>query len=84
MTVLGHAVLFDANSKIRSHCVGEDSREALPQTKVAIIAPRDEHCSRTYQIPIPMVSNQKFERNICPEVSATFESFPTHAHHAER
>ena len=66
------------------HCFSEDSSEALPQTKVAIIALRDEHCSRTYQIPISMVSNQKFKRNICPDASATFESFPTHAHHAER
>ncbi len=53
-------------------------------SKVAIIAPRDEHCSRTYQIPIRMFSNQKSSRNICPDASATLESFPTHAHHAER
>ncbi len=68
----------------RSHGFVEDSSEASPQTKVAIIAPRDEHCSRTYQIPIRIFSNQKFNRNLCPDASATFESFSTHAHHAER
>ena len=50
------------------------SIEALPQTKVAIIAPRDEPCSRTCQIPTRMFSNQKFSRNICPDESATLES----------
>ncbi len=58
--------------------------ERLCLSKVAIIAPRDEHCSKTCQITIRMFSNQKFNRNICPDVSATFESFSTHAHHAER
>ncbi len=33
------------------------SSEALPQPKVAIIAPRDEHCSRAYQVPMRMISN---------------------------
>ena len=64
------------------HCFSEDSSEVLRQTKVAIIVPHDEHCSKTYQTPIRMVSNQKFKRNICPDASATVESFPTHAHHA--
>ena len=47
MTVFGHAVFLDCLKKKGRHCVYEDSREAWPQTKVAIIAPRDEHRSKT-------------------------------------
>ena len=83
-TVFGKAVLFERVIEPRRHRLGEDSRGALPQTKVAIITPRDEHCSSTYQIPIRMFSNRKFKRNNCPDASATLESFPTDAHHAER
>ncbi len=36
MTVFGHAVLFNYGFKTQKHCVGEDSSEALPQTKVAV------------------------------------------------
>ena len=52
--------------------------------KVAIIAPRDEHCSRNCQIPKNIFSNEGFKRRICSEAEATIESCPTHAHHAER
>ncbi len=83
MTVFGHSVAFNREFKSQRRCVGEDPREALPQTKVAIIAPRDEHCSRTIHITISMFSNQEFQRSICPEAEATFEPFSTHAHHAE-
>ena len=31
-----------------------------------------------------MFSNQEFKRSICSDAKATFESFPTNAHHAER
>ena len=82
LNVFGQAVLFGPAH--RRHCFSEDSSEASPQTKVAIIAPRDEHCSRTYQNPIRMFSKKEFKPSICPDAEATLESFPTHAHHAER
>ncbi len=65
-TVFGKAVLFGYVIKDEDTALSKTPSRASPQTKVAIIAPRDEHCSRTYQIPIRMVSNQKFKRNICP------------------
>ena len=65
-------------------CASEDSREASPQTKVAILAPRDEHRSKTDQIPIRIISSKVFKRSFCTDASATLESFPTHAHQAER
>ncbi len=37
----------------------------MTQTKVAIIAPRDEHRSRTFQIPIRMFSNKKYSNEVC-------------------
>ncbi len=40
MIIFGHSVLFEANESRDEHCVEEDSSEALPQTKVAIIAPK--------------------------------------------
>ncbi len=39
-TVFGKAVFFRDVIEPRSHGLVEDSSEALPQTKVAIIAPR--------------------------------------------
>jgi hypothetical protein len=72
------------NNPLQEHCFSEDSREASPQTKVAIISPLDEHCSRTCQITIRTFSSHKFKRNICQDAEATLESFSTHAHHAER
>ena len=68
----------------RFRCQFSDSIEALPQTKVAIIALRDEPCSRTSLIPIRMFSKKEFERSLCSNARATLESFPTHAHHAAR
>ena len=70
--------------RTRIHRVSEDSSEASPQTKVAIIAPRDEHCSRTCQMTIRTFSKKELKPSICPDASATLESFSTHAHHAER
>ena len=81
MATLEEILKLDSMSQVSN---SKKSSKALPQTKVAIIAPRDEHCSRTHQISIRMVSNQKFKRNICPDAKATCKSFPTHAHHAER
>jgi len=81
LTVIGQAVLF--RLVLRRHC-SDYFRAASPPTKVAIIAPRFEHCSRTYQIPIRMFTKKEFKPSFCPDVEATLESFPTHAHHAER
>ena len=42
MTVFGHPVLIDWLENRGRHCVGEDSSEALPQTKVAVSLRRDD------------------------------------------
>ncbi len=84
MTVFGRAVSFKHVLMSREHFVGEESSEASTWTKVVIVAPRDEHRSRTDQIPIRMFSKKVFKRCFCNDASATLVSFPTHAHHAER
>jgi hypothetical protein len=46
-------------------------------------SPRDEPGSRTRRTPNIIFSTQEFKRNICPDASATLESFSTDAHHEE-
>ena len=58
MTVFGRAVSFKHVLMSRGHFVGEESSEASTWTKVVIVAPRDEHRSRTDQIPIRMFSKK--------------------------
>ena len=83
LILLDQAVLFDEKLISRKHGIGEEFIEVLPQTKVAIIAPRDLHRSRTHHLPIRMLSKIEFKRSDCFELMATVESLPTHAHHAE-
>ncbi len=66
------------------HSCAEASKVGSPLTKVAIIAPRDEHRSRTCHISIRMISKTAFKQKYFSDASATVESYPTHAHHAER
>jgi len=61
LTVLGQAVFFDDGFPKQGHCVGEDSDAVARKAKVAIIAPRDEHRSRTYQFPIRMFSKKRIQ-----------------------
>ncbi len=72
MATLEEILKLDSISQVSDP---KKSSEALPQTKVAIIAPRDEHYSRTYQIPNRIYSNQKFNRNICPDASQRLNRF---------
>ena len=44
--------IFEQKVKEGNEGKNEESIEASPPTKVAIIAPRDEHRSKTHQIPI--------------------------------
>ena len=73
---------FNATTPRNSDAI--EAREVPSQTKVAIIASRNEHCSRTRQIRISTFSIQEFKRSLCSDVKATLESFPTNAHHSER
>ena len=84
LIVLDQAVLFDEKLISRKLGVGAEFIEVLPQAKVAIIAPLDEHRSRTHHLSISMLSKIEFKRGVCFEVMATLESFPTHARHAKR